>query len=240
MVMVDLATRILPRDHKIWKLFPGEGYKFARAISDSHIAFLDVRNLANMPPDSNQWKKNILEQRASIDRWTRQNEATGKKTKRVVSANDKRVATYIDGLFNVVNRGDLIVVPNSGPDGLVNIYEIADDPGSVAYIDLQDGRNVHRYVGRKIYRLDSINKRDFPYGVVEQLQTPVPFFDLGNSGRNLIYERAFGNYIYRENYFPFIPLTHVHKKKARLNRRAFAWLNLRRRLQAQPAALEAA
>ena len=197
MTIIDLATTIIPRDHKVWKLFPGEGYKFNRLIDASKVAFLDFRTLDRMGDDPRNWGRAKLENVLSIDRWSRQNAGKSDKTERRVSPTDKSNATLVLGLLTIAKKGDLVAVPNPGPDGYVAIYELTSGPGSVSRVEAQDGRATSTYLGRKVKWVGTLPKRRLEYGVVELLQTPVAFFDLGDAGREQIYEEVFGNYVYR-------------------------------------------
>ncbi|MBH5322248.1 hypothetical protein [Aurantiacibacter sediminis] len=200
MPTVDLATTIVPNDHRIWKLFPGEGYKFERQIDDRRVAFLDVRGLDRLPENSRDWRRDRLENIASLDRWRRQVAATGIRTDRRVSAADKRTATYVDGLLNVARKGDFLAVPSQGADAKINIYELVSRPGSVSRIEARDRRADHIFLGRRVRWLGAIPKRNLKYEVIELLQTPVAFFDLGDAGRDTIYEAILGNYVYEGEY----------------------------------------
>jgi hypothetical protein len=72
-VNVDLRTTILPDDHRNWKVFPGEGYKFLLQMLDSRTVFMDVRDLNDLGDDPREWGDDELLEHISVDRWTRQN-----------------------------------------------------------------------------------------------------------------------------------------------------------------------
>lgn len=196
-IEIDLATTILPTDHRVWKLFPGEAYKFLKLIDGSKLAFLDVRNLDRLSKNPKDWSKFELTRQISIDRWTRQNAQRDQKTDRRVSPGDRQTATLVEGLLLKAQKGDLLAVPSPGADGLVSIYQITSAPGVVKSIEAQDGRTFNTYIGRPIRWVGSLRKRALDYGVSELLHTPVAFFDMGDAGRTQIYEEVFGNYIYK-------------------------------------------
>lgn len=223
MTKVNLATTIVPDDHKIWKLFPGEGYKFDHAIDAHKIAFLDVRGLDRMSKSSLSWKRDRLEDVVSLDRWRRQVSATGNETERRVSGADKRTATYVEGLLNFAKKGDFLAVPSSGPTSSIAIYELSEAPGITTEVEVQDGRGVYSFVGRRVRWLGAVPKRKFRYEVIELLQTPVAFFDLGDSGRKVVYEEILGNFVYRGD---FVAKYHVNKQEynSRDNRIVSTWM----------------
>jgi hypothetical protein len=223
MPTVDLATTIVPDDHKIWKLFPGEGYKFDNLIDAQRVAFLDVRGLDRLPENPANWDRERLENLVSLDRWRRQVAATGNQTDRRVSPADKRTATFVDGLISSAKKGDFLAIPTPGPTGKINIYELVSRAGAVSRFEAQDGRGVYTYLGRRVRWLGAISKRAFKYEVVELLQTPVAFFDLGDSGREVIYDEILGNYVYEGN---FVAKYHVGKEEynSRDNRIVSTWM----------------
>ena len=220
---IDLATTIVPNDHKIWKLFPGEGYKFVNLIDQSRVAFLDVRGLGKLKGKPSDWKRDKLVNLVSKDRWKRQNAQRSDKTERRISDGDKRTATFVEGLFNKAKKGDFALVPGPGGDGFVSIYEFTSGPGSVSRVDGQDGRSFNTYLGRKVRWVGSVKKRSLDVAVVELLQTPVAFFDMGDAGREAIYEEVLGNYVYEGE---FVATYRVAKNdyNSRDNRIASAWM----------------
>lgn len=195
-IKVDLGVTVLPDDHKIWKLFGGEGYKFLKIMLESKLAFIDVRNLDELGPDPTKWDKDKLLEHVSIDRWRRQVASTGVETARHVSPTDKLNMTLVEGLLLLARRGDIIAIPHPGTDGYVTIAQLTSKPGEIKSVVAQDGRRNYTYVGRRFKHLGTLNKRDLPFEFVERLQTPIAFFDTGNSGREDVYEAAYGSYIY--------------------------------------------
>ncbi|WP_338244178.1 hypothetical protein [Aurantiacibacter hainanensis] len=195
-VDIDLATTIVPPDHKLWKLFPGEAYKFMNFFAESKVVFLDVRGLEVLDGNPKNWDRNEVLEIVSLDRWSRQNEQRTDKTERRISDSDKRTATYVEGLLTKAKKGDFILVPAPGPDGLVSVYELTSGPGAISKVDGQDGRTFNTYIGRRVRWLGGVRKRALDYAVVEMLQTPVAFFDMGNAGRTTFYEEILGNYVH--------------------------------------------
>lgn len=220
---VDLATTIVPRDHKIWKLFPGKEYKFGRQISEAKVAFLDVRGLDELDGKPNEWDRDDLLEVISKDRWERQNAQKLEKSERRISAGDKQTATFIEGLFNEAKKGDFILVPGAGYGGVVSIFELTSGPGSVTLYEGQDGRTFNTYLGRKMKWLGSVPNRKLKLPVLERLQTPMAFFDMGNVGREAFYEAVLGNFVYDGEYVA----TYRVKKEdynSRDNRIASTWM----------------
>jgi hypothetical protein len=195
-VKVDLGVTIIPNNHRVWKLFPGEGYKFLDSMLENNAVFLDVRGLVDLGENPIEWDDEELLELISTDRWERQNELRIEQTDRRISAADKRTATLINGLFCRARKGDMVIMPHPGNTGSVSIGRFTTKKNSFRSLDAVDGRIAFEYPTRPVKWLARVNKRQLPYDLIELLQTPVAFFDLGNSGRELFYTAAFDNYLY--------------------------------------------
>lgn len=194
--VVDLGVTVIPDDHKLWKVFPGEGYKFLNSMLESHLVFMDIRNLDELGEDPSEWDYDDLVEHVSLDRWSRQVAASGNATERRVSPTDKQNATMVEGLLSTAKKGDIVIIPHTGSDGNVTIGQLTGKPNKISTIILKDGRRNHTYIGRKFKTLDVLKKRRLPVELVELLQTPITFFDTGNAARLEIYEKCYGSYIY--------------------------------------------
>lgn len=220
---VDLGVTVLPDNHKIWKVFAGEGYKFLKLMLDSSLVFIDVRNLDELGPEPAAWNKRALLEHVSEDRWKRQVASTGIATDRRISSSDKLNTTLIEGLLLKARKGDIVAIPHQGTDGYVTIGQLTSKPGKINTIVAQDGRRNYTYLARRFKELCVLNKRDLPFEFVERLQTPVAFFDTGDSAREEIYEAAYGSYIYDDiNFAKYSTTKEVYT--SRDNRTVSTWM----------------
>lgn len=222
---VDLATVLLPDDHKIWKLFPGEGYKFLKTMLEGNIVFLDVRGLTKLGDDPRAWKPTKLLETISKDRWERQNRLRDEQTERRVSPNDRATVTFLNGLLLTAKKGDLIAVPHQGSNTYVSVGEFTEHPGETRTIEVNDERKLHQFVGRRVKWLQTLNKRSIDQDVLERLQTPVAFFDMGDAGRNHFYRSIYDNFVYDG-----VSVATFHTQKefftSRDNRNLSSWIGL--------------
>jgi hypothetical protein len=194
--IVDLGVTILPSDHVNWKLFPGEGYKFLLNMLESRAVFLDIRNLHEQGEDPREWDDEELLRHISLDRWSRQNAGKKEKTQRRVSQADQLNLTLLKGLFQTAKRGDLVLVPHPGGTGSISIGQFTDSPGRTLSLEIMDNGVSSTYVGRRVKWLPSWSKRFAPEALVDLLQTPVAFFNLGDLARQRIYTIAFGSFVH--------------------------------------------
>ena len=222
---VALSNTIVARDHKIWKLFPGEGYKFAKVMIDERVVFADVRGLPKLGLNPKSWQSEKLEEVVSRDRWSRQNADRDEPTDRRVSAADRSTATFVKGLLLTAKLGDLVLVPQEGATGFIRIGQFIEEPGIVAQVTAVDRRSERVYYGRKVRWLGAVSKRRVPSEVLERVQTPVTFFDMGDAGRLLFYREAFGSFSYDgDNYAEFITQKDVFT--SRDSRNLSTWFEL--------------
>lgn len=235
---VDLATTIVPKGHKIWKLFPGRDYKFSRQIVESGIGFLDVRGLDQIEGNPKNWDRDALLELISTDRWERQNANKSEKSERRISDGDKRTATFVEGLLTTAKKGDFVLVPGQGFGGVVSIFELTSGPGSISKFESQDGRYFGTYIGRRMKWIGSIPNHRLQLSVLERLQTPMAFFDMGDAGRTAIYEEVLGNYVYNGE---FVATYRVGKQdyNSRDNRIASTWMEFVDLVSNKPALLKA-
>ena len=194
-VQVKLDAYVLPEDHTVYKFFPGEGYKFYDAILESKIAIIDVRGLEKLEGHPNEWDDDEVLDVISQDRVDRAIQAGGEKPKRLVhSPGDKLSQTILYGLLFEAEKGDLIVMPQRGYASTVWIGQLADD--EIATIDVKGEGGSYTYFGRRVKWVGSISKRGFSSDLVDLLQTPVAFFDIGQSNYDQVYRAAFDNYVH--------------------------------------------
>lgn len=193
---VDLGTTILPSDHINWKLFPGEGYKFLQIMLETGAVFLDVRNLDRLGNDPREWNDQRLLNLISKDRWGRQNQDRKRKTTRRISQADQLNLTLVKGLFQSAKKGDLVLVPHPGSTGAISIGKLVDQPGRVISFEATDDGVTSTYTGRRVRWISTWSKREAPTALVELLQTPVAFFNLGDTAGQKIYTNAFGSFVY--------------------------------------------
>ena len=194
---VALGTYILPSDHKVWKYFPGKSYKFYDLVTATSLAMIDVRDLQNIDVDPANWDDVELLEHISEDRVQRRVDAGARRPTRLVrSQGDKATLTFLRGLLFTAKKGDLIVMPDKGYTTLVQIGMLLDNPGVIKDISAEDDHETHKYFGRRVKWIGSIEKRRLSDALIAQLHSQAAFFDLGRSHYEEIYSKAFDDYVY--------------------------------------------
>ena len=198
---VELGAYVLPDDHTVYKLFPGEGYKFYDLIKQTSVAIIDVRSLDELEEEPEDWDNDEILDIISKDRSERAVAAGGKQPTRLVnSPGDKMTRTFLYGLLFRAEKGDLILMPQKGYTTEVLIGQLLDDAGDVVTITAKDDGENYTYYGRRVKWVGSIEKRLFNAELVELLQTPIAFFDVGASNYEQVYRLAFDNYVFDQQF----------------------------------------
>lgn len=200
-INVALGTYILPKDHKVWKYFPGKDYKFHDLVSQTAIALIDVRNLDDLEGGSDLWGDVELLEHIAEDRIQRRVEAGYARPDRLVrSQGDKATLTFLRGLLFTAKKGDLIVMPDKGYTTAVRIGMLLDEPGVLKTVTAEDDDKIQRYYGRRVKWIGEIEKRRLSDQLIGQLHSQAAFFDLGRSHYEEVYDRAFDDYVYDKQF----------------------------------------
>lgn len=196
-VEVSLGTYILPDDHKVWKYFPGKDYKFHDLVTQTKVALIDVRDLQELDDDPDAWENDELLEHIAEDRVARRVEMGVRRPDRLVrSVGDKQTLTFLRGLLFTAKKGDLIVMPAKGYTTMVRIGILLDKRGVLKTVEAKDDDGTYRYYGRRVRWIGNIEKRRLSDELIGQLHSQAAFFDLGRSHYEEIYDRAFDDYIY--------------------------------------------
>lgn len=137
-VVIDPELRILPHDHKIFVLHPGEGKRFYGDFIEMGVVFLDIPGISfDTPPDIDDANlRNRLRMARRIGLWRRRGSPEDDAPSRnpddyTVShplAEAPRFAREVHELYSTAKAGDLIIIPGKGYNTtvfLVNLRRIS-------------------------------------------------------------------------------------------------------------------
>lgn len=198
---VKIGAYVLPDDHRVYKFFPGKSYKFYDVARDAKLAIIDVRDLNELGDDPAKWDSDALQKHISTDRVERAVAKGKKRPARIInSQGDKQTKTFLDGLFFKARKGDLIAMPNKGYTTEVLIGLLRDEPGDLKSIEAHDGDDMHVYYGRRVTWVGAVEKRLFDTDLINLLHSQAAFFDLGRGQYEQVYNAAFDNFIYDQQF----------------------------------------
>lgn len=194
-VGVELDAYVLPDDHRIYKFFPGKGYKFFDQIVQSSVAFIDIRGLDKLKGKPNAWNLDEVLTAIATDRVDRSVALGGKRPSRLVrSKGDKAHLTFLKGLLFEARKGDFIIMPTKDYDANVRVGELLDDPGSVSEVTARDGGFSGKFFGRKVHWFDPVPRKRLDPALIRTLQTPATFFKIKPQLYEDIYRLALDNF----------------------------------------------
>src|SRR5262249_49281739 len=121
-VVIDIKTRFIPNDRKVFILFPGNGYRYYDFMAERSGVFIDVRGFV-IPRDRRiRGLPDIVERIAISDavvEWHRKGRPADNPPPRQVeelgqirrTARRKFLAGMLQGFFSDVRKGDVVILP---------------------------------------------------------------------------------------------------------------------------------
>jgi len=217
---VHLDAYILPRDHQVFKCFPGKAYRFYDLVHDENAVFLDVDGLETLGLDARTWSDQQVLDAVRSDRQRReafrvaQGRAVPVRTGYSAtgySRTDRRDRTLSIGLYKTAKKGDLVVVPAEGYHRDVLVGELLEGPESLTVVEAtgSDGYK-YRFVARKVNWLAKIPKHELTGRLINRLHTQTAFFDIGRNSYEEIYDLAYKSYAFEDNFVASFFTTKQH------------------------------
>lgn len=208
-IVAEIRVKATTTTPTVWRLFPGEGYRFYDEITENGNLFLDLPGL-ELPS-----KRPIAEIDDLYDRVV-----FAKRVRRAGNVEDadpvnvKEVRGFdkwnksdgvlkgsFEGLFGKAKKGDIVVVPGPHYAALVDaaehrpifIGEFIDD------VNVRSSVEIARYEGaktpaRRVKWLTSASDADLGYEISAALRTSNPFVSLRRSAVEPIISLAYSNY----------------------------------------------
>lgn len=209
-IIVDPAIRILPDDHRIFVLHPGEGKRFYGDFQATDSVFLDLPGIAfSAPPDINDTNlRNKLRMARRISIWRRRGSVLDDKPSRnpddyavtTVAVEAPRFVHEVHDLYAEAKAGDLIIVPGKGYGSTVFFGEVMNN------FDPDFTVESHRYPGesipaRKVKWLPiSLAKQQFNRRLIRLMQNRQAIIQVTRENdRREIYTHAYGDYVWKES-----------------------------------------
>jgi hypothetical protein len=216
-IIVDPAVRILPDDHKIFVLHPGERKRFYKDFHANEAVFLDFPGIsfAEAPEVGSQSLRNKLRMARRISNWRRRGAPEGDEPSRdpetYAVANPTITPRYVHeayALYATAKAGDLIIVPGKGYDSTVFFGEFVND------FDANFTIETDRYPGehlpaRKVKWLPvTLAKGQFDQRLIKLMQNRQAIINITRElDCRAVYSRAYGNYVWKESSGNLIKVT---------------------------------
>lgn len=220
-IVVDPAIRILPDDHQIFVLHPGDGKRFYADFAATESVFLDLPGIsfATPPVVEDVDMRNSLRMARRISHWRRLNSPLDAIPSRdpadyaianPLGQTPKFVHSVLT-LYSEAKAGDLIVVPGKGYNSTVYFGEFQSD------FDPDFTVETARYpdetvAARRVRWLPlAMAKGQFNQRLIRLMQNRQSIIEVSREDdRREIYGKAYGDFIWKEVSGNFIRVTKQH------------------------------
>lgn len=216
-VVIDPEIRILPDDHRIFILHPGDGKRFYADFFETNSVFLDIPGitLPAVIDIEDEDFRNRLRMAKRISLWHRGSKKDDEPSRDASTYQVKNPAVQaprfvheIHDLYAEARPGDLIVIPGKGYNSTVYLGEFEGefDPNyqvvSRRYPDEQ-------IPARKVKWLDvTMAKGQFSRRLIRLMQNRQAIIQVSkDEDKRDIYEFAYGEYIWKETSGSLIRVT---------------------------------
>jgi hypothetical protein len=207
-IHIDIKTRVLPSDHRVYVVRPGGRYRLYGDVRSSSAILYDVpalsleagKSFSKAPEISKQ-----IQRGRALKRWYRIGRSNGEARPsekledypdRPESITERQSISQIFAVgmayFERAKVGDLVVVPPLKFGDEVLIGEIAEKEPVTVQVPIYDEQSLY---GRRVRWLTSIAKNDIPPRVIEISQKPNSFVQLERSTAVWFYDRTYRSYV---------------------------------------------
>lgn len=202
---IDIATVMVPAERRIWRLFPGDRYRFIDQFAEQELVFLDFPGL-DLPPgrvthDTPDLLGRVIASR-ELRTWltTRspvQNPPNLDPTayaNSVPSKRDQQFIAALVALFGTAARGDLVLVPDQLRNRQILVGEFTDEPERRTETQFPKRYGRHPILARSVSWLSRADEAKVPRTLTRNLRTSNPMISLHRRFHNDIFDIAYPAY----------------------------------------------
>jgi hypothetical protein len=141
--MIDIATRFLPAQHKIWILHPGSGKRQLKIFANESVVFLEIPGFSPTEFTFSDVKliRRHLRMANAIRKYARNSNENSPPSRNFLHYDDElgdrsfnSSVSNIRSLYGEANKGDLIIVPSYGQYNNVLAGELTKDFNTDDYL----------------------------------------------------------------------------------------------------------
>jgi hypothetical protein len=204
MIEIDLNARILPEEHNVFVVRPGNSYGLFPEITQQETLILELPGLdltSGQRPDDADLRRRVNRSRAlrawyngTQDKDSKPDLDLQKYSPVEGGASAAQLVGLVRTFFEKMKAGDLVIVPPKSYMDDAWIGEIKTSSYEVEPIKVGRLFGDEILPGRSVRWIAKIPKRDLPFGVLDALQKPNAAFLVERSLRGRFYKIAYGNY----------------------------------------------
>lgn len=204
MIEIDLNARVLPEEHNVFVVRPGNSYGLFAEITQQNVLLLELPALgleSGTRPDDDDLRRRVNRSRAlrawyggTLDENLKPNLDLATYSATEGGPSTAQLAALVRTFFERMKPGDLVVVPPKSYMEDAWIGEIASESYVVEPVKVARLYGDEILSGRAVRWITRIPKRDLPYEILDALQKPSAAFLVERSLRSRFYKVAYGNY----------------------------------------------
>ncbi len=219
---IDLRAKQISTDTQVWRMFAGDSYEFFNDFLSVQGVFLDVPGLTlpqHVVTDPTAQMRERLALSHATARWIEDQKSFTESSASNLTppprpslqlttyAAARHVRNYgrllgsINTLFDVVKKGDLVIIPNKIPTREVIIGEFLDDPTVRREVSpakfLFDTKTAYR----RVRWFPPVEELRVPREITDNLRIPVAISLIPRHYYGAVFELSFGNFLRPEDYF---------------------------------------
>jgi hypothetical protein len=220
-ISIDIKTRVFDEEDMAYRLFPGQGYRYFRAMKDNSIVFLDNPGIPLPPANGYQKTPEMLEHIARSEEKQSYTNANSENLRAELAEIDAQDFTnsrwgkkrelnlgWLNGLYCQAKIGDLIVVPGPGlykneegefERGYTLVGEIIGEPERWAR-EILPNLFLGQYVVRRVRWLAEINELELDPKVSVALRTQNALISMRARSFERVLGAAYKNVIMGEEF----------------------------------------
>ena len=205
-VTVDIRTRFIQDETKVYILFPGRGYRYADTMRETGLIFLDIPGFpifsdGDVPGRSDIVKSIVLSER--VRTWHNHNRPPDKEPdRRLDRITDfketpwrRQFAAIIENFFTIPKQGDIFIVPGRMENSPVLFGEVVDEPGSCVALKspFEFGEIIP---ARRVHWIKEMPRRTLPRWLDKKFPSPNPLRQVERSQFQYIFDMMYERYYF--------------------------------------------
>jgi hypothetical protein len=206
-VVVDLRAPTIPKDQRVWRLFPGSSYQFLGDFDKQGVGFLDLPGL-ELPSGSLAEAKDMIARVARSLRirnllWDQGPQAKIELNLKDFarsrsSQNRTRIANAIVSFYEIAKKGDFVVLPEPKFLSRIWVGRFTGDKPTVGFFQRRYGRT--KIPARGIQWMGNFAENTVSTALSLSLRHQHPFTLLEKDLHVEVFSLAYGSFVYGERH----------------------------------------
>jgi hypothetical protein len=217
-IRIDLNTKIIPSDRKVFIARPGKGYRLYQQFYENNLIGPELPgiDLERGKKLSEQTRMDLrLKKTAAVRRWIKNNKPDDTTPVDDITAYEQAPSPkgavqfniMLEAYFEAAQSGDILIIPPSAFSKSTIVAELVGGPDEIVpfrYPRLYGGFSIP---ARRFRPLAYVEKRNLPSRVLDIIAKPNGIVLLDESQRDFFYKRAYGSYVKQDSMYARFDVT---------------------------------